>query len=117
MLWINLAGLGLILLIIWWFWLFNTKSTKAHDGKIEVTVKDGVYQPANITLVANQPCQIVFTRIDASPCAETLIIPDVEISVTLPLNKKVIVEIPALKPAKYPFHCQMQMYRGTLIVE
>lgn len=117
MIWINIAGIGLIILIIWWFWLYKAKSTKANDGKIEVTVKDGVYQPANLTLAANQPTQIIFIREDPSPCAETLIIPDIDISVTLPLNKIVMVDVPALKPGKYPFHCQMQMYRGNLIVE
>jgi plastocyanin domain-containing protein len=114
---INVAGFGLILLIIWWFWLFKAKSTKTQDGMIEVIVKDGVYHPSNITLPANKPIQIVFIREDPAPCAETLVIPDLEISETLPLNKKMIVEIPASKAGKYPFHCQMQMYRGNLIVE
>ena len=117
MMWINFAGLGLIVLIIWWFWLFKAKSTKTQDGIIEVIVKDGVYQPSNITLPANKPIQIVFIRKEPSPCAETLVIPDLEITETLPLSKKTIVEIPACKAGTYPFHCQMQMYRGNLIVE
>ena len=52
MMWINLIGLVVIGLIVWWFWLYQTKSTEVRDGSIEVRVKDGVYQPANITAVS-----------------------------------------------------------------
>lgn len=117
MLWINLAGLGLIFLIVWWFWLYQAHSTVVEKGKIEVLVKDGVYQPANLTVAANTPVQIIFYREDATPCAETLLIPDLNISETLPLRKNLVVSIPASSPGNYPFHCQMNMYKGMLIVE
>ena len=52
MIWINLAGLILIGLIVWWFWLYKAQSTQIKDGSIKVLVKDGVYQPANITVPA-----------------------------------------------------------------
>lgn len=115
MMWINLAGFGLIGLIIWWFWLYKSKSTNVRNGSIEVRVKDGVYQPANITVPANKSVQLLFYREDASPCAETLLIPELDISETLALNKRVMVTIPATEAGVYTFHCQMQMYRGTLV--
>ena len=117
MMWINLIGLIVIGLIVWWFWLYQTKSTDVRDGSIEVRVKDGVYQPANITVPANQSVQLLFYREDATPCAETLLIPELDISETLVLNKRVTVTIPASNAGSYPFHCQMQMYRGTLVVK
>ena len=117
MIWINLAGLGLITLIVWWFWLYKAKTTEVQSGSIEVRVKDGAYQPANITIPANESVQILFFREDATPCAEMLVIPDLEISETLVLNKQVTVTVPASPAGVYPFHCQMQMYRGALIVK
>ena len=39
-----------------------------------------------------------------------------DINETLPLNKPISVALPALSPGDYPFHCQMQMYRGSLNV-
>jgi plastocyanin domain-containing protein len=117
MMWINLIGLVVIGLIVWWFWLYQTKSTEVRDGSIEVRVKDGVYQPANITVPANESVQLMFYREDATPCAETLLIPELEISETLVLNKRVMVTIPPKKAGRYPFHCQMQTYRGTLVIK
>jgi len=117
MLWINLIGLIVIGLIVWWFWLYQTKATYVQDGSIEIRVKDGVYQPANITVPANESVQLLFYREDATPCAETLLIPELDISETLVLNKRVAITIPASNAGNYSFHCQMQMYRGTLIVK
>jgi plastocyanin domain-containing protein len=117
MMWINLAGFGLILLIVWWFWMYKPPSVAMQEGAIEIVVKDGVYQPSTIKIAANKDTVITFTRVDASPCSETLLIPDLDINATLPLNKKVSVSIPALLPRRYAFHCQMKMYLGELIVE
>jgi plastocyanin domain-containing protein len=117
MLWINLAGFGLILLIVWWFWMYKAPNVAMQDGAIEIVVKDGVYQPSTIKIAANKDTTVSFTRRDASSCSETLLIPDLEINATLPLNKKVSVSIPASLPGRYAFHCQMKMYSGELIVE
>ena len=88
-----------------------------QDGAIEIVVKDGVYQPSTIKIAANKDTTITFTRVDASSCSETLLIPDLDINATLVLNKKVSVAIPASLPGRYAFHCQMKMYLGELIVE
>ncbi|WP_202941700.1 cupredoxin domain-containing protein [Alteromonas macleodii] len=117
MIWINLAGLILIGLIVWWFWLYKAQSTQIKDGSIKVLVKDGVYQPANITVPEHQSVKLMFVREDATPCAETLLIPELDINETLALNKRVTVTIPASSAGVYPFHCQMQMYRGTLVIK
>jgi plastocyanin domain-containing protein len=117
MLWINIAGIALIAIIVWWFWIYKSASVAMQSGVIDVIVKGGVYQPSTIKIAANKGATITFERKDASSCAETLIIPDLEINATLPLNKKVNVEIPASPPGRYAFHCQMKMYVGELIIE
>jgi len=117
MLWINLAGVALIAVIVWWFWIYKSVGVAMQEGVIEVVVKDGVYHPSKIKIPANKGTTITFERKDPSSCAETLVIPDLEINATLPLNKKVSVKIPASVPGRYDFHCQMKMYIGELIVE
>ncbi len=91
MLWINLAGVALIVLIVWWFWIYKSPSIVLQEGAIEVLVKDGVYRPSKIKIRANAATTIVFNRVDPSPCSETLLIPDLEINAMLTLNKKVVV--------------------------
>ena len=117
MLLINLLGLLLIGLIVWWFWLYKEKELSVSGGDIKITVKDGIYQPSRIRLAAGQPATIQFLRKDASSCAGTVLIPDFEISTELPMNKVTAIVLPTLSQGEYPFHCQMQMYKGTLIVE
>jgi len=43
-------------------------------------------------------------------------IPELDINETLTVNQHTPLQLPALTPGEYAFHCQMQMYRGTLIV-
>ena len=117
MLWINLAGITLIAVIVWWFWIYKSASVSMQEGVIEVLVKDGVYQPSKIKIPANKGATISFKRQDSSPCSEALLIPDLDINATLALNKTVSVAIPASPPGRYAFHCQMKMYVGELIVE
>jgi plastocyanin domain-containing protein len=121
MLVINIVGIVLIILIIWWFWLSSPKKEQLSAAKknkeISIVVQDGVYQPSTVVLNANTSNVIKFIRKDPSPCAATVIFPDFEISEELPLNKAIDVSLPAMKKGKYAFHCQMQMYKGSILVE
>jgi len=115
---INIVGLVLISLIIWWFWLYKPAEAEAgSDDKIKVIVNNGVYQPARIKIKVGQQSIIQFLRKDSSPCAATVLFPDFEISEELPLDIDKLIVLPPMISGEYPFHCQMQMYKGTLIVE
>ncbi len=114
---INILGLLLIALIIWWFWLYKPAEVSAEEGVVKVIVEDGTYQPSRIRLPAGQPARLQFLRKDASPCAATVVFSDFDISEELPLNKPKEVNLPAMDAGDYDFTCQMQMYRGTLRVE
>jgi len=46
-----------------------------------------------------------------------LLLPDLEISESLPVNKNKTIELPSLEAREYNFHCQMKMYRDSLKVE
>ncbi|WP_372782560.1 cupredoxin domain-containing protein [Litorivivens sp.] len=117
MVFVNLVGVVLIALIIWWFWLYKPKAIELREENLVVTVENGSYSPSHIKVSAGKPVRIAFIRKDQSPCAETLLIPRLEISETLPLNEVVSIQLPGLPTGDYAFHCQMQMYRGQLSVE
>ena len=117
MLIINIAGLLLIALIVWWFWLYKPKATQLANNDVVILLENGIYTPSRIKLPANRSISLEFLRKDKSPCAEMLLVPDLNISEALPLNKAKKIVLPAMTAGKYNFHCQMQMYRGQLIVD
>ena len=61
--------------------------------------------------------QLRFERQDASPCAEMVIFPQLNISRELKMGKDNKIDLPELQPGEYDFHCQMQMYKGKLVAE
>lgn len=113
---INLLGLLLIALIVWWFWLYKPQAVLANKNTVTVVVDNGTYEPSRIRLLAGQNTTLRFLRKDASPCAATVVFADFDISEELPLNKPKDISLPPLASGEYPFTCQMQMYRGALIV-
>ena len=113
--WVNLGGFALIGLIVWWFWLYKPREVAAQD--VVVRVDNGSYQPARIRLPAHRASALAFERIDPSPCAEVVLFPDLDVSETLAVGQQTRIALPALEPGEYPYHCQMQMYRGVLVVE
>lgn len=117
MLMVNLVGIALIALIVWWFWLYKPNEVAAGAEQLLIVVEHGSYQPAHIKLQANKPIELQFLRKDANPCSETVLFPTLEISESLPLNRAVRIVLPPLEEGDYEFHCQMQMYRGTLKVQ
>lgn len=118
MMWIiNLLGLALIALIVWWFWLYKPDSHIAPGEVQVIVVENGLYQPARLTVPAGQPVILRFLRRDPSPCAASVLIPDLEITEELPVGQEKLVRLPALDAGEYPFHCQMNMYRGVLRAE
>ena len=117
MIFINLAGLSLIALIIWWFWLYQPRQVKAAaEDDFVVEVDNGIYLPAQIQWPQQQEKTLRFKRKDASPCAATVIFPDLEISSELKHDAITEIKLPPLERGEYNFHCPMQMYRGILIV-
>src|SRR5690554_2815271 len=115
---INVSIFSLIILIVYWFWISKPHIISAKKSYIiDIFVKDGVYQPSQITAVRGQPLTLRFKRIDPSPCAESVIFNQLKISQTLPLNTFVTISIPTDKDGKFEFTCQMGMYRGKVIIK
>ena len=114
---INLAGVAVIGLIVWWFWRSRPKAQRVTGaGLIEILVENGVYTPARIEVLAGKTATLRFLRNDPSPCAEKVLFDTLGVSAELPLGKPVTVMVTPDKPGEVEFTCQMRMYRGTLVV-
>ena len=113
---INLMGLAIIALIVWWFWLYTADNTMVINNDVTIEVKDGVYSPSAIQVNANQSVTLKFLRKDESPCSEVLLIPSLDISEQLTLNEVTPIHLENVPQGEHTFHCQMQMYRGVLTV-
>ncbi|WP_341501962.1 cupredoxin domain-containing protein [Gallaecimonas sp. GXIMD4217] len=112
---VNLIGLALLAFVLYWFWPRAPKGAGSTQLDL-IRVEDGVYEPDAPTARAGRALTLRFLRLDASPCAQVVVFPDLAISAELALGRETRVELPALAPGRYPFHCQMQMYRGELLV-
>jgi plastocyanin domain-containing protein len=114
---VNFAGLALIAMIVWWFWLSKPKLRKAAVNEpIEIIVDNGVYTPARIEVPLGKPVTLRFIRKDASPCAEKVLFDDFNISSDLPVGRPYDISFVPDKSGEHEFTCQMRMYRGSLVV-
>lgn len=113
---VNLAGLLLIALIVWWFWLSRPGARAAAQGEsIDILVDDGVYTPGLIEVKAGEPVTLRFLRKDASPCAEQVIFDALGVSAELPVDRYKALTVTPPEAGEYEFTCQMRMYRGKLV--
>lgn len=115
---VNLLGVSLIGLIIYWFWLSTPrKITASQSVPIEIRVKDGVYTPSYIETKKGDTIRLRFVREDPSPCAEKVIFNSLNKSLELPLNGSADIELHPEEAGEIDFTCEMQMYRGKLSVK
>ena len=113
----NIGGLLLIVLIVWWFWIFKYEAVTSEGNEIVIKVANGTYEPSRISLSAGKSSTLRFLRTDESPCSSVVVFAGLDISEDLPVGEIKEISLPALPPGEYPFTCQMQMYRGDLVVK
>lgn len=114
---VNIIAVVLFVFIIWWFWLSSPRAQKSASEVIDVIVENGVYNPSRIEVSQGQALTLRFIRKDASPCAQKVIFEDWNLSADLPVEQPYEMKIPTVDKGEHPFTCQMQMYRGMLIIE
>jgi plastocyanin domain-containing protein len=117
---VNVAGLALIGLIAWYFWMSKPDGTVAgitSDGTQEafIVVKGG-YSPDTIRVKAGTPVRLVFNRQESDPCSERVVLDDFGVSADLPQGSSVPVAFTPTDPGSYEFACQMGMLRGRILV-
>ncbi|MEM1243963.1 MAG: cupredoxin domain-containing protein [Pseudomonadota bacterium] len=113
----NLIAVLLIGLIILWFWLIKPKEEKMQADKIEIKVKDGIYTPAIIRTKVGETITLNFLREDPTPFASVVMFPDFDKSIELPVGQIKPIKLKLTQAGEFNFSCEMNMYRGKLIVE
>lgn len=113
---INVIGGTLIAFIVWWFWCSRVRVTDSGKKVIQVLIKDGTYSPARIAAQANQPIIIEFLRKDNTPCSQHVVFERIGVHQRIPYDQPYQIQLGLLEPGRYTFACQMNMYRGELIV-
>ncbi|NIV49390.1 MAG: cupredoxin domain-containing protein [Gammaproteobacteria bacterium] len=117
---VNVMGLALIWLIVWYFWLSSTAGTAAAvttTGTQEaLVVVSGGYSPDTIRVEAGRPVRLIFERREADPCSERVIFDSLGVTADLPEGEAVPVDFTPTEPGDHEFTCQMGMLRGKVIV-
>ena len=84
--------------------------------RVAVTVSDTAFAPDRVSIPAGQATDLVFTRTVEQTCATELVIPSLGVRKPLPLNRPVVVRIPAQAAGEIAFACGMNMLKGTVVV-
>lgn len=117
---VNLSGLALIALIVWYFWLYRREGLLVTEvgGVQEVQIKvKGGYDPDVIVVKQGKPVRLHFNRQESTLCSEMVIFDQIGQSAKLPEGETVTIEFTPQATGEIPFQCQMGMLRGKLIVE
>jgi plastocyanin domain-containing protein len=118
---VTAVGLALIVAELWWFLGRQGGGVVASEGEQgmqEITIAvDGGYSPSQIRVKAGRPVRLRFHRTDPSGCVAQVIFPDFQRTLDLPLGATTSIELLPSRPGAYPFHCGMNMVRGSIEAE
>ncbi len=96
--------------------LSGVGEVRAEDTRLEITVKDRRFEPAELQVPANQPITLVIKNADATPMEIESV--SLRIEKVIPANSQGAVRIRALKPGRYEFYDDFnQGNRGALVVQ
>ena len=116
---VNLIGLALIALIVWYFFLYRKEGVQVAEvagvQEVNITVKGG-YTPDTIVVKKGKPVRLHFTRQESALCSETVVFDKLGQSAKLPEGQSVTVEFTPAEAGEIPFQCQMGMLRGKVVV-
>ena len=116
---VTLGGLAAVAWIVKYFWLYRPPGVAATFvagvQQAAIAVKGG-YDPDVITVKRSVPVRLRFTRKESSMCSEMVVFDGIERSAILPEGKTIDVEFTPTTVGEIPFHCQMNMLRGKVIV-
>jgi plastocyanin domain-containing protein len=117
---INTTGLGLIALVVWYFWLYRPTGQliAVVNGVQQATIQvKGGYDPDVIVVKRGKPVRLNFIRQESSMCSEMVVFDKIDRSAKLPEGETVSIEFTPQETGEIPFQCQMGMLRGKVLVE
>jgi len=111
----NIIGIALILVTIWFFLVKKKSADVEVTGKVTILV-DGGYKPNAMSIKRGQPVTLNFFRKDESSCLEEVVIPEFGVRQRLSLNEITPVTITGQKIGEFGFSCGMNMFHGKIKV-
>ena len=85
--------------------------------RFQVTADGEGFHPGSIKIPAGRPITLVVTRTSDNTCAKEIVIPSLNVTRDLPLNRPVEIRIPPQEKGSVTYACGMNMYRGRLVVQ
>lgn len=85
--------------------------------EIAVTVANGQYQPATISIFAGESLTLVMTRTEYNRCTEEVVFQSLNRRVSLPPEVPVRIALGVLPVGETAFTCGMGMVKGKVIVQ
>jgi len=117
---VNLSGLIIIALIVWYFWMYRKQGVQVAEtaGVQEAVIRvKGGYDPDVIVVKRGKPVRLHFNRQESAICSEMVVFDQIDQSAKLPEGETVTIEFTPEKRGEIPFQCQMGMLRGKVIVQ
>ncbi len=117
---VNVVGVGMMVWIVWYFWLYRKEGVKISEtgGVQEVVIKvKGGYDPDVIVVKKDKPVKLHFNRQESALCSEMVIFDKIDKSANLPEGETVTIEFTPGESGEIPFQCQMGMLKGKIIVQ
>lgn len=117
---VTVFGIGLIILVNWYFLFSRRKAFQAElkdkgIQEIKIVVKGG-YDPDTIVVKKGIPVRLYFYRDETADCSDTIVFGDFKIRKALPAFETTAIEFTPEKEGEYVFTCGMGMMRGKLVV-
>ncbi|HML90827.1 cupredoxin domain-containing protein [Methyloceanibacter sp.] len=116
-----IAGLLLVVFIVWFFWLKRSKGVRATEmsggyQEAMILVRGG-YTPDTIIVNRDKPVRLNFRREETASCSDKVVFEHFNKSAELPAGELVEVVLVPKEAGEFSFACPMGMIRGRLIVE
>jgi plastocyanin domain-containing protein len=83
---------------------------------VHVTVDDKGFSPSTIPVTKGETTTIEFVRTSDATCARDVVLADLNVTKSLPLNAPVDVPIAPHEATTYAFACGMGMFKGEIVV-
>ncbi len=108
----GLAGIA----FTYWFFLMREEKEVEVVGSIDI-IAEGGYSPEVISIPVGKTTKLNFLRKDGTDCMGEVILSDFRIRKSLPVNRKVTIEVRPKSPGEYVYACGMNMYHGKIIAK
>lgn len=97
----------------------GTSAIASIEGTMQVAVvqvSNEGFSPARTTANANMGLRLTFVTSDVTGCTRTIVVPDLDIELVLPVDGSETIDVPAQKPdTTLRWVCGMGMYSGNVV--